>query len=277
MKTPILLLALALLCAGALASPLAGGNGQVNAIGGSDQITTESRSLTVPCYPPSSLLFEHGDGTWTENANHYIPILDQFRSAAYNLTKYHMLGFDLTVQYLMDFKALTCYESHRNYTVYDEQEDVVSNPSMHYIRGMQFAYSAISSLLRVSRGDYMNDTVMEKAETNAGNKGLDNAFREFALIDFKQAALFARMDAESTASSDTDGSWRGAGWGNYVRDFDDMNPNMTQKDALAKAHGLYPGVNYSDEEPRVREAANDLWNYHNATTNGKMSLIKSWA
>jgi hypothetical protein len=50
MKTPILLLALALLCAGALASPLAGGNGQVNAIGGSDQITTESRSLTVPCY-----------------------------------------------------------------------------------------------------------------------------------------------------------------------------------------------------------------------------------
>ena len=217
MKTPILLLALALLCAGALASPLAGGNGQVNAIGGSDQITTESRSLTVPCYPPSSLLFKHGEGTWIENANHYIPVLDQFRSYAHNITMVpYLICLNETFQYFMDYEALTCYESHRNYTVYDEQGDVVSYPSMHYIQGMQYAYEAISDLLHVSRGDYKNDTVMEESYIISGDRGFDNAFKEFALIDFKVAALFAREEVESAASSDTDGSWRGAGWGNML-------------------------------------------------------------
>jgi hypothetical protein len=103
--------------------------------------------------PPSSLLFKHGEGTWIENANHYIPVLDQFRSYAHNITMVpYLICLNETFQYFMDYEALTCYESHRNYTVYDEQGDVVSYPSMHYIQGMQYAYEAISDLLHVSRG-----------------------------------------------------------------------------------------------------------------------------
>jgi hypothetical protein len=138
-------------------------------------------SMSVPCYPPSYLLFRQGTGDWIENANYYIPLVDQFRANVHDIIKNGDLP---NFQDLMDYEALTCYESHKNYSVYSGQ--AAGYPSKHYVKGMRYAYEAIGTLLFVVRGDFDNESVKYREhEITTGDKRLDKAFEEFALIEWE--------------------------------------------------------------------------------------------
>ena len=121
----------ALLAANASDLPPPGGHGPFSQSYG-DQITTTSSSMTVPCYPPSYLLFRQGTD-WIENADYYIPLVDQFRANVHDIITKGNLP---SLQYLMDYEALTCHESHNKYNGTVKQ----ATAHKHYRNGMRYAY-----------------------------------------------------------------------------------------------------------------------------------------